>query len=66
MKTTKNCCPYCDSKDITIDVDVTVGTRFENGMLNNEQTKACCSYEEACSDCPPIIVLMMEIVRLKN
>lgn len=33
MKTTKNCCPYCGSKDITIDVDVTVGTRFENGML---------------------------------
>lgn len=33
MKTTKNCCPYCGSKDITIDVDITVGTRFENGML---------------------------------
>lgn len=33
MKTTKNCCPCCGSKDITIDVDITVGTRFENGML---------------------------------
>ncbi len=33
MKTTKNCCPCCGSKNITIDVDITVGTRFENGML---------------------------------
>lgn len=33
MKTTKNCCPCCGSEDITIDVDITVGTRFENGML---------------------------------
>lgn len=33
METTKNCCPYCDSEDIAIDVDITVGTRFENGRL---------------------------------
>ena len=33
MKTTKNCCPCCGSKNITIDVDITVGTHFENGML---------------------------------
>lgn len=33
METTKNCCPFCGSKNITIDVDITVGTRFENGML---------------------------------
>ena len=33
MGTTKNCCPFCGSKDITIDVDITVSTRFENGML---------------------------------
>lgn len=39
MKTTKNCYPYCGSKDITIDVDVTVGTRFENGMLILERKK---------------------------
>ena len=33
MKTTKNCCPFCGSKDITIDVDITVGTYFKNGIL---------------------------------
>ena len=33
MKTTKNCCPCCGSKDITIDVDITVGAHFENGRL---------------------------------
>lgn len=33
MEMTKNCCPFCGSKNITIDVDITVGTRFENGML---------------------------------
>ena len=32
-KTTKNCCPCCGSKNITIDVDITVGTRFEKGRL---------------------------------
>ena len=33
METTKNCCPFCGSKDITIDVDITVGTYFKNGIL---------------------------------
>lgn len=33
MKTTKNCCPCCGSKNITIDVDITVCARFEKGML---------------------------------
>ena len=33
MKMTKNCCPFCGSKNITIDVDITVSTYFENGIL---------------------------------
>ena len=33
METTKNCCPFCGGKDITIDVDITVGTYFKNGIL---------------------------------
>ena len=33
MKMTKNCCPFCGGKDITIDVDITVGTYFKNGIL---------------------------------
>ena len=33
MKMTKNCCPFCGSKNITIDVDISVSTRFENSML---------------------------------
>lgn len=33
MKTTKNCCPCCGSKNITIDVDITVSACFENGRL---------------------------------
>ena len=33
MKIIKNCCPYCGSEDITIDVDITVSAHFENGTL---------------------------------
>ena len=33
MEMTKNCCPFCGSKNITIDVDITVSTYFENGIL---------------------------------
>ena len=33
METTKNCCPFCGSKDITIDVDITVGKKKKNGIL---------------------------------
>lgn len=60
METTKNCCPFCGSKDITIDVDITVGTYFKNGMLivkENFDTKAideaieAAGYDQMCGFC---------------
>lgn len=33
MIISKNCCPYCQSTDIAIDVTVTVGCHLEDGML---------------------------------
>lgn len=60
METTKNCCPFCGGKDITIDVDITVSTYFENGMLiikENFNTKAideaieAAGYDQMCGFC---------------
>lgn len=33
MKATINRCPYCNSMDIAIDVNVTIGCHLEDGMI---------------------------------
>ncbi len=33
MTISKNCCPYCQSTDIAIDVTVTIGCHLEDGMI---------------------------------
>lgn len=33
MKVTANRCPYCNSTDINIDVDVIIGCHLEDGMI---------------------------------
>lgn len=33
MTVAANRCPYCNSTDISIDVDVTIGCHLEDGML---------------------------------